>query len=224
MLRKLFTLLVCLMATTATASAQTPPDNEIWYTTTNGEITDLSIGEDFEILSHSYNNGRVVLKFRDSVTSIGEGAFYDCDNLTSITIPNSVTSIGSCAFNGCSNLTSITIPNSVTSIGQVAFEGCSNLKSITIGNSVTSIEDYAFSGCSRLTSITIGNSVTSIGEGAFYGCSSLTSITCLATTPPTIDDLSIAETTMIYVPKKAVKAYKKDPKWSRYKKQIKAIK
>ena len=224
MLRKLFSLLVCLVAAITIASAQTPPDNEIWYTTTNGEITDLSIGEDFEILSHSYNNGRVVLKFRDSVTSIGEGAFYDCDNLTSITIPNSVTSIRSHAFNGCSNLTSITIPNSVTSIGQVAFEGCSNLKSITIGNSVTSIEDYAFSGCSRLTSITIGNSVTSIGEGAFYGCSSLTSITCLATTPPAIDDLSISETTMIYVPKEAVKAYKKDPKWSIYKKQIKAIK
>ena len=247
MLRKLFVFVVCFVAATATASAQTPPYNEIWYTTTDGEITDHSIGEDFEILSHSYNNGRVVLKFRDSVTSIGEGAFYDCDNLTSITIPNSVTSIGSYAFNGCSNLTSITIPNSVTSIGQVAFEGCSNLKSITIGNSVTSIEDYALSGCSRLTSITIGNSVTSIGEGAFYGCSSLTSITipnsvtsigysafnscscltsikCLATTPPAIDDLRISETTMIYVPIEAVKVYKQDPNWSIYEKQINAIK
>jgi hypothetical protein len=42
--------------------------------------------------------------------------------------------------------------------------------------------------------------------------------------PPAIDDLRIGETTMIYVPKKAVKAYKKNPDWSIYKKQIKPIK
>jgi hypothetical protein len=95
------------------------------------------------------------------------------------------------------------------------------LTSYTIPNSVTKIEHSTFSGCHHLTSITIPNSVTSIGWYAFYGCSSLTSITCLATTPPAIDDLRIGETTMIYVPKEAIKTYKKDPNWSRYKKQIK---
>ena len=65
-----------------------------------------------------------------SVTSIGKSAFYDCDALTSITIPNSVISIGNFAFSGCSSLTSITIPNSVTSIGNSAFSG--GLTSITI--------------------------------------------------------------------------------------------
>ena len=112
----------------------------------------------------------------NSVTSIGEYAFYACHPLTSITIPNSVTSIGDYAFSGCYSLTSITIPNSVTSIGHSAFSGCSSLTSITIPNSVTSIGDYAFSGCYSLTSITIPNSVTSIGHSAFSGCSSLTSM------------------------------------------------
>ena len=63
-------------------------------------------------------------------TSIGNGAFSDCDNLTSITIPNSVTSIGERAFYSCDNLASITIPNSVTSIGENAFSWCNNLTSI----------------------------------------------------------------------------------------------
>ena len=109
----------------------------------------------------------------NSVTSIGNNAFYGCSGLTSVTIPNSVKSIGSSAFYECSGLTSVTIPNSVTSIGNYAFRDCSGLTSITIGNSVTSIGYSAFSGCSSLTSIIIPNSVTSIEDWAFSGCLSL---------------------------------------------------
>ena len=149
---------------------------------------------------------------------------FSAKGVAEYTIPESITSIGDYAFKGCSSLKSITIPNSVTSIGGGAFEGCRSLTSITIPNGVTEIGNSVFNGCSSLTSITIPNSVTGIGRYAFARCSGLTSITCLATTPPAIDYLGIAETTMIYVPKEAVKAYKQDPKWSRYKKQIKAIK
>ena len=91
-------------------------------------------------------------------------------------IPNNVTSIGDGAFYGCSGLTSITIPNSVTSIGIEAFYGCSGLTSITIPNSVTSIGYQAFAYCSGLTSVTIGDGVTSFGNEIFYKCSSLKSI------------------------------------------------
>ena len=110
----------------------------------------------------------------DSVTSIGEAAFRNCDALTSVTIPDSVTSIGGSAFYDCDALTSITIPNSVTSIGGSAFSCCSMLTSITIPNSVRSIGGYAF--CSgvytsknNLTSVTIENEEgkVAIGENAF---------------------------------------------------------
>ena len=110
--------------------------------------------------------GEIVIP--NSVTSIGESAFFLCTGLTSITIPNSVASIGEYAFYGCTGLTAITIPDSVTSIGEYAFYGCTGLTSITIPNSVTWIGDCAFSYCTGLTSITIPNSVTSIGFDAFY--------------------------------------------------------
>ena len=80
------------------------------------------------------------------VTGIWHG-LYDCKSLTSVTIPNSVTYIGDYAFWNCESLTSVTIPNSVTSIGGWAFNGCYSLTSVTIPNSVTSIGNYAFQMC-----------------------------------------------------------------------------
>ena len=82
------------------------------------------------------------------------GSFESCSGLTSVTIPNSVTSIGEYAFYNCSGLTSVTIPNSVTSIGESAFRGCSGLTSVTIPNSVTYIGNSAFNGCTNLLDVT----------------------------------------------------------------------
>ena len=113
----------------------------------------------------------------DSVTSIGDSAFWGCSSLQSVTIPDSITSIGNWAFSGCSSLQSVTIPDSVTSIGNWAFELCKSLQSVTIPDSVTSIGDSAFWGCSSLQSVTIPDSITSIGNWAFSGCSSLQSVT-----------------------------------------------
>ena len=111
-----------------------------------------------------------------SVTSIGDGAFYDCYSLSEIVIPSSVISIGTWAFYGCESLKSLVIPDSVTSIGGSAFSGCRSLSEIVIPSSVTSIGDGAFSGCDSLAGIVIPSSVTSIGDNAFSSCDSLSEI------------------------------------------------
>ena len=110
-----------------------------------------------------------------SVNRIGNYAFYACNNINRITIPNSVTSIGDCAFASC-DLTYLFIPNTIVSIGVAAFADCDIMTNVTIGNSVTRIGDGAFAGCSRLTSVTIPPNVFSIGEFVFSGCSNLNSI------------------------------------------------
>jgi uncharacterized repeat protein (TIGR02543 family) len=112
----------------------------------------------------------------DSVTNIGNYAFSSCSSLTSVDIPDSVTSIGNSAFGNCYRLTAVNIPDSVTAIGYLAFYNCTKITSVTIPDSVTSIGDSAFSSCNSLTSVNIGNSVTNIGNWAFCGCESLTAI------------------------------------------------
>ena len=103
----------------------------------------------------------------NSVTTIGEHAFSDCDSLTSINIPNSVTTIGKGAFSYCDSLTSINIPNSVTTIGEGAFSHCDSLTSINIPNSVTTIEDGAFYGCENLPSHIKSDIIQRFGEKVF---------------------------------------------------------
>ena len=111
----------------------------------------------------------------NSVTTIGEDAFWGCESLSNINIPNSVKTIGDLAFLGCKSLTNINIPNSVKTIGNLAFRNCKSLTTINISNSVKTIGKNAFSGCESLTNINIPNSVTTIGEGAFALCRNLSS-------------------------------------------------
>jgi hypothetical protein len=97
----------------------------------------------------------------DSVTSVGDEAFFQCMALTTVTIPSSVTTCGGDAFAGCTSLTTVTIPNSVTSIGFEAFYECTSLTDVTIGNGVTDIDDFAFEDCTNLTAVYfIGNAPT----------------------------------------------------------------
>ena len=112
-----------------------------------------------------------------TVTTIGDRAFENCTDLTSVVIPDTVTRIRRLAFKGCSGLTSMVIPDSVTVIDEEAFYNCNGLKNILLSNNLTSIEYQVFYSCSALTSVTIPDSVTSIGDSAFEYCAGLTSVT-----------------------------------------------
>ena len=233
MLRKLSIFVWCLVATISASQAQTIPNNEIWYTTTDGKIAELMIGRepmvengsDFKIISHTFENGKGVIRANKAIkvygceeyytngfiigggiksitlpkdlTTIKGYAFSACSNLTSITIPDSVTTIGDKAFSGCSSLISINIPDSVTTIGSEAFHGCSSLTSVIIPDSVTTIGDKAFSDCSSLISINIPDSVTTIGNYAFYGCVNL----------PVIDNIRYADTYLVGAVDKSQTSY-----------------
>lgn len=88
----------------------TIPDNEIWYTSSDGNVVTPTNTNVFgaNILSNTYKDGKGVIKFDNRVTSIGYSAFQDCSSLTSVTIPNRVIEIGHGAFGYCHALTSIT--------------------------------------------------------------------------------------------------------------------
>lgn len=130
---------------------------DVYYTGDIAEWCSIDFGGFYSNTMYYADNlyiaGEVVsgeLTIPNSVTCIGDFAFYKCTDLTNITIPDSVTNIGDYTFEYCTGLTSITIPDSVTSIGSSAFFNCNSLKNVTIGNSVTNISNSAFYDCSNI--------------------------------------------------------------------------
>lgn len=110
------------------------------------------------------------------VTVIGRSAFSECEELTSVTIPEGVTIIGICAFYNCPSLQTLNIAKSVRIIENAAFSDCTALTSVVIPDGVEIIKHGAFSDCSSLRSVTLSDSVQVIETYAFLDCPSLKSI------------------------------------------------
>jgi uncharacterized protein YpiB (UPF0302 family) len=111
-----------------------------------------------------------------TVTEIGDSAFYKCQKLAKVTIPDSVKSIKYYAFRLCTKITSITLPKDLKSIGESAFVAC-RMKSIILPESLETIGKYAFSNCVGIEVITFPESSnTTIGERAFMSCTGIKSI------------------------------------------------
>jgi len=144
------------------------------------------------------NQSLVSIKLPNTVTRIGEKAFYKCQVLSSIQLPNSLISIGNGAMWECNSLKNIEIPNSVEEIedwafldsdletivipasvkkfGKNIFAQCTNLKSFEIKAPITLLEEYTFSFCINLKTAIIPSTVTTIGKYAFQSCSKMTSV------------------------------------------------
>lgn len=190
-------LLMCLVSQLfAIESAKAVTDsgwdgNIAWFLDTDTGILTLSgdgsmndynfVSIDDDVLSTApwgkYHDVIRELDIQPGITSIGDYAFFDCSNVTSVAVPGSVTRIGSWAFYGCSGMTSMSLPNCVTDMGERTFYFCESLTDITIPESVTNLGNNLFGYCSSLVNVTIPNSVTSIGIATFLCCSSLSNIT-----------------------------------------------
>lgn len=108
---------------------------------------------------------------------IPANAFFECDAIREVVIPDGVTAIGHRAFYGCERLATVTLPDSVTAIGDDAFNGCIRLASVDVGTGLKTLGVQAFMGCVSLPEMTLPASVKAIPNAAFAGCVSLEALT-----------------------------------------------
>ena len=122
----------------------------IWYTViSKGAVAHVTVGD-------TKYAGHVVIpetvEYEGTVCQvieIGDSAFYDCQDLLSVSIPSTVSSIGNCAFQGCINAESINIPEAVTYIGYYAFLDCNSLQEVNLPEGINTIYAETFRGCKQ---------------------------------------------------------------------------
>jgi hypothetical protein len=150
--------------------------------------------------NYSYNSTITSISVPNSITNLGNNAFYDCNALTNINIPGSVTALGSGVCQQCQHLTTVTLGYGLTNISAYMFDQ-SGMKSLVIPNSVTSIGTFAFAG-SSLTNIVMSANLAGIGNQAFNLCYGLRSVYFLGNAPAPGSDIFDGDTstTAYYLP------------------------
>ena len=182
-----------------------PANNEIWYTTTNGNKLDLKADSfGVSITSHEKRDDMWVVTFGSDLATLGKepfmsGAFESKSALKSVVLPDGMTKIGAYSFYNCSALESVVLPANLQTIGAQSFFA-TKLSIINIPASVSSIENKAFNSNSTLKTVNV-----------------------FATTPPSLTDQAVFPSTTIhvYVPENSISAYQKDYYWSYF--TIKAL-
>jgi len=138
-------------------------------------------GTEYEVSGKGQATGDVVIPAtyrKKAVTSIGEKAFFNASDVSSVKLPDGIRSIGAFAFANCSYLEKIELPNSLTELGESAFSGCRALSgTLTLPNDITNIPKGAFAYCSSLEGVLFGEKLVSVGENAFTDCADLKSLT-----------------------------------------------
>lgn len=175
-------------------SLGTPPNNEIWFQTSEyGETIEFDQSAfDSEVTDVIYSDyDHHTIRFASNITTIGEEAFYNCGNLFNISLPNSVVTIGKRAFYMCKRMESMTIGNGLRLCQEDAFEGCEdNLYALYIpsigswcriefenfkANPAYYAQTLTLNG-NKVEQLTIPNSVQEIKAYAFYGNTALTEV------------------------------------------------
>lgn len=180
------------------------PNNQIWYTSNDGNVIDVRTQPEVGSITAEHGLGSLIIS----------NAYYDKGIIKTSGV---ITQIGISAFRDKTSLVSIMFPKSVSAIHVSAFDGCASLSQIDL-SSVTTIDGYAFNGCTSLEEVILGENVTILGQYVFYGCTSLTTLYSQAKTPPSVslDTFSESSIKKVYVPLESVTAYENDPYWNSF--------
>jgi hypothetical protein len=159
----------------------------------------------------------------DGVTFVPSRFLSNNRNIVKATLPNTVTTIMDHAFYNCENLESecFVIPEGVTVIKYNTFYKCTKIRSFSLPQTLTEIGNYAFASSGDYTEIKIPSGVATIGNAAFWGCN-ITNFVCYAKTPPKIENYAISGKN-IYIPDESVEDYKSATNWSAYADRIKPL-
>ena len=156
-----------------------------------------------------------------SVDIIDYNAFWCCENLSTVVLPQYLVQINDSAFMGCTSLANISFPASLQSIGSYAFSGCTSLTNIDLSDCTYfgNLTNGVFQDCSSLTSVILPNSIYNISDTVFNNCENLQMIVINAVEVPNLGDnafLTCSEDLVLYVPAEAVETYKTAEGWSQY--------
>lgn len=174
---------------------------------------------------------------------IDSNAFYGCEKLTTIMIPDGLNRIHGAAFSYCKNLATIAIPSSVQNITSSAFSSCNNMLNVviysssiaekktlheifgpqvlkyTLDGNVERTGTSTFEGCGNLNTVVLSNKVEYLGRNTFSDCPALRHIYCYATTPPdgigAFSNTSI-ERIKVHVPSGSIYAYQTSDTWMNF--------
>lgn len=135
-----------------------------------GAMDGCTAEADMPVAWDNYRSKILKATIGNGITYIGYGAFANCDNLESVSIPDTVTVIGSFAFSRCGKLKTVDIPENTTVIEAYAFSHCTSFESVIIPESVTEIGLSAFYCCANLKTVTLGTNITEIPDEAFNAC------------------------------------------------------
>ncbi len=172
----------------ATVASGKCGDSAKWTLDAAGTLTISGSGKTWDFIDEDWNANApwydVSLRLRikkvvveKGITYVGTWAFYDCSEMTSVSLPTTLETMGASVFMDCTSLTSVTIPDGVTFISGDFFWGCTSLKSVTLPDSLWETGGCTFMDCTSLTSVRLPATLLSISWQMFKDCKSLTSLT-----------------------------------------------